>query len=295
MTRLAIVTLGILSSLICCIQSFCQSPTIHTGYGSWVKQYFLDDFNDPLYEHPYIQTFLYNGDHTLFIRFAPERGGVMDMNIQEDITHNKTKFISPVTLSVKKADGTIEKFNIPQATINGGDVYLPGSELIRFANAINNGNCKISLHGQTSLGYSNTPSTFVFSSTNQTKNLLQAIKKEFDLSPASTTEEEFMTHSMGNFAGTYTLRGTVGGVPCLTMKLTFKDGSVSGTCKYDGNSSWNKVKGNLANLGAMVLTEYYSTGYEVWEYSGEFNGKAFRGDVIDPDRGTSEPIYLIVQ
>ena len=112
---------------------------------------------------------------------------------------------------------------------------------------------------------------------------------------SETYEEDFVPHLMEGFFGTYILKGLVGDASCLTMKLTFEHGSVTGSCKYDDDRIWHSVKGNLANLGTMILTEYDSKGVEVLEYSGNFNGEVFQGDCIAPDNDTCKPFYLAVQ
>ena len=178
--------------VLCCaalwsVDSYAQSAT---GYGEWTKKYFVDDFNDPMYDKPYIRATLVKPSSNDYVRKFLEIGfctclsalnyaPVFHLQIYNgagDYTHFTGNSAS---ISIKSVNGTVVTLTAPVEN-NGYAIVLIGNNATRFAKLINQGNCKVSVSVQ--ILYDEQPTTWVFSCTNETKDIYKAAKSALNYS-----------------------------------------------------------------------------------------------------------------
>ena len=176
--------------VLCCaalwsVDSYAQSAT---GYGKWTKNYFADDFNDPMYDKPYIRTALVIPSSNDYVR---KWLGIEFCTCLSSLNYTQafilqvyngvgdyTYFTSEsATISIKSINGTVTTLTAPA---NGNLIMLSGNNATRFAKLINQGNCKISVSVQ--ILYDEQPTTWVFSCTNETKDFYKAAKSALNYS-----------------------------------------------------------------------------------------------------------------
>lgn len=262
----------------------------------WRQDYYTDEFGDTRYDCPYIETVLKSVDtpFQLVIRYMGTLRPAVELMIIDGtrmVTCSAAYHSSAI--SVKDNWGNITKIDIDPENDSDGRIYLVGDDALKFAELIDKGNCKIILRTVTYLDTYNNPGKYLFSSSSETEGILRLLRHRSNIS-TEYDDDEFMKYDMGDFHGTYTLKGNIDGKYDVTMNLTFNNGSVSGTYYYDKYRRKMRIDGDLAIVGNMTLIEY-DGDLETGEYVGEFNGTAFRGQFRNYSNGRWLPFYLTVK
>lgn len=275
----------------------CGILTFQSANAEWQSRYYTDEFGDVMYDHPYEETHIPGVGHSfsLYIRLISNPAVAFELVLARSSGFVKAwADFNTNSISVKDAYGNVTTIDIPEDHGADGRLYITGDDAVRFAQAIDNGNCKINLTTVTYLDTYRNPGKYLFASGSETKGVLamlyaNAIYNDY-------VEEEPASQSPSNFKGSYIFKGYIGGASSVTMKLTFDGaGKVTGTCKSGADRVWNRLEGSLSSNGEMSIAEYGSGGAYEWEYVGQFDGKEFRGECIDPDRGTSERFFVLIQ
>ena len=166
------------------VASFAQDHFEKLGYGKWEKGWYADDFGDPMYDKPYIQTELkkkysqYAWDF-FYIRFSemPRVGSVFEIIIG-NVDSNYELYEGNATIQIKSSGGKVSTII---GKVSGGFIYLFADNAKKFAMLINSGNYKLNVSAHCYLDSNGKATTWSFSCTNETKGFYQAVQKVFGL------------------------------------------------------------------------------------------------------------------
>lgn len=149
-----------------------------TGYGKWSISWFADEFGDPMFDKPYLQTELKdkssNAEYPWFyyIRYARINGqGFFETNICTQF-RNLELYGDYATVKIKNAAGRITTIH-PPISKDGSIIYV-GQDAATFASAINQGNFKISITAKSTFHDWDEPDQWTFPCTNETKDFIKA-------------------------------------------------------------------------------------------------------------------------
>lgn len=165
--------------IISCTISFGETPyqKIDLGYGKWSKSWFADDFGDPMYDKPYIQTELKNIRDKYSWRFFyicysifPEFGDIFQMAIGANGSNIGITGKS-ATIKIKDSNGNISTL---QAPVSNGIICLVGDDVLGFGNLINAGNYTMAVTFHSYLDEGSNPQTWTFRGTDETKDFWKA-------------------------------------------------------------------------------------------------------------------------
>ncbi|MCH5175668.1 MAG: hypothetical protein J1F40_07265 [Prevotellaceae bacterium] len=174
--------------ILCCaalwsVNSYSQTPykKIDLGYGKWSKSWFADEFGDPMYDKPYIQSSLrYTNDnysyYFFYIQFTNAIRNIPIFEIRIDNgKSNYSLYRETATIKIKSANGTVSTITAPIGE-DGESIILGGDNAIRFAKLINTGNYSLVVSVHTAWSGNNNVSTFTFRCSNETKDFYKATK-----------------------------------------------------------------------------------------------------------------------
>lgn len=135
-----------------------------------------------MYDHPYVYTNL-NSTNTGFklcVRLIMRDFPVFELIIDNDGRQVEASGAFNCTvISIKSANGTITKIPIEPNDVSAGRIYLYGTDGGTFARLIDKGNCKIIVQTVTYFDDYNNPGKYIFSSTNETKGILNIISDKW--------------------------------------------------------------------------------------------------------------------
>ena len=153
------------------------------GYGKWSKSWYADEFGDPMYDKPYIQTELkrkwdnYTWDF-FYIRFVvmPENMPVFEIILSQNGVNGNTKmnlYDGKATIKIKSANGAVSSITAP---VSGGNIYIVKEDVMKFAKLIDAGNYKLSVSAHCYLDDYGNATTWNFSCTNETIDFFKAVR-----------------------------------------------------------------------------------------------------------------------
>lgn len=176
--RSFLATLLVITTFIC-LHAETPYQKIDLGYGKWSKSWYADDFDDPIYDMPYIQTELKTirskySWRFFYIRYSniPEIGDIFEMNIGADGS-NISVWGSEATIKIKNSYGNISTIN---ARVADGSIYIIGNEVLAFGNLINAGNYSMAVTFHSYLDYGGKPETWTFKCIDETKDFWKAVE-----------------------------------------------------------------------------------------------------------------------
>lgn len=173
-----ILTVFILSIFVC-TSSKAVTPyhEVDLGYGKWSKSWFADDFGDPMYDKPYIQTelktildkyswrFFY-----ILYTFMPNIGDIFLMNIGADGNNIYVEGQDAI-VKIKDTNGNVSTLT---AGVTNGRIAFADADMLAFGNLINSGNYTLAVTFHSYLDFGGKPVTWTFKCTNETRGFWKA-------------------------------------------------------------------------------------------------------------------------
>lgn len=175
------IVAALLFAILSCTSSYGVTPyqKVDLGYGDWSKSWFADDFGDPMYDKPYIQTELKDirSEYPwrfLYIQYSntPEFGEVVMMKVGANGDNIYVEGDTAI-LKIKDASGNISIFNAP---VTKGSIIIVGNDILSFGNQINAGDYSLALTFHSYLDYGGQSETWAFNCTNETKAFWGAVE-----------------------------------------------------------------------------------------------------------------------
>lgn len=265
LTKLLFLSLTLVCSSIMSAQNYHKEDL---GYGTWSKSWFADEFGDPMYDKPYIQTELrkkYSQEtfDYFYIRFLLYNGQPAYEII---ISHygvtghsNYDLYGDDASIKIKSSNGSVTAIN---GRVSGGNIYLAGNEAIKFARTINAGNYKLSVAAHCYLDEYGKATTWNFSCTNETRDFFKAAKAGLNYSfQGNTGNSSSPRVASSGWAGKYEIEGGIYRTTDVKADIVVKsagNNTYTGTIGIFTDECWygwmnGKIKGTIEN-GVLTLT-----------------------------------------
>lgn len=167
--------------LLCFLISTHSYAQQATGYGGWRLYYFMDEFEDLMYDKPFLETKVKNSKGevlTIALTNRIDSGeDVVSLGIGDG--YSEMTLDRNASVSFKTSDGKVYRYSVPDSHLAGGQIFLRNQkELSEIGVIFHNGDFKIAISshwaGDT---YVSPNRTWTFKVTNQTKGLGNAYKK----------------------------------------------------------------------------------------------------------------------
>lgn len=149
------------------------------GYGKWSQTWFADEFGDPMYDKPYIQTELKDLSNRYYptfyyIRYVKYQGHNVFETYIGDKQGNEHLYEGEATVKIKNSAGQVSTIKV-KVSGNGAIMYM-GDAASTLARLINSGNFSISIAAHSVWDNAGKPHTWVFHCTNETKDFYKAVQ-----------------------------------------------------------------------------------------------------------------------
>lgn len=265
--KLLFLSLTLVCSSIMSAQNYHKEDL---GYGKWLKSWFADDFGDPMYDKPYIESQLRlkyseNTSDYFYIIFSNivQRGhpifeiainhyGITGLSNFEILGDN-------ATIKIKSSNGTVSSII---GTVQGGRIYLIDDNALKFARLIDAGNYKLSVAAHCYLDEYGKATTWNFSCTNETRDFFKAAKAGLNYSfQGNTGNSSSPRVASSGWAGKYELEGGIYRTTDVKADIVVKsagNNTYTGTIGIFTDECWygwmnGKIKGTIEN-GVLTLT-----------------------------------------